>query len=138
GCAVDHRVGVFHAHAVGPAVGLHDVHDRVVGVLGRPVALPLQHHGERGDRLRAGLDHALHRVVVGELADVAAAVLYDVDLVAVVDGLDCRQGDAGLRPQAGQHDFLPAALPDGGYEVLIVPGVHAGALDGRQFGEDGL
>src|SRR4051794_27783914 len=29
--AVDHRVGVLHADAVRPEVGLHDVEDRVVG-----------------------------------------------------------------------------------------------------------
>src|SRR5438552_1736240 len=119
--AVDHRVGVLHAHAVGPAVGLHDVHHRVVRVLVRPIALPLEHHGERGDRLGARLDHALHRVVVSELTDVAAAVLDDVDLVAVVEGLNRRQRDAGFGPQASEHDLFPPAFLDGGDEVLVVP-----------------
>ena len=85
----------------------------------RPIALPFEHHGERGDRLGARLDHALHRVVVRELADVAAAVFDDIDFVAVVNGLNRRQRDAGFRPQSGQHDLLPAALLDGGDEVLV-------------------
>ena len=111
---VHHRVGVLDAHAVRAAVGLDDVHHGVVGAAGGPVALPLEHHRERRHRLGAGLDHALHRVVVRELADVAAAVLDDVDLVAVVDRLDGRQRDAGLGPQPGQHDLLPAGLLDRG------------------------
>src|SRR5204863_8434421 len=127
-----------HAHAVGPEVGLHDVHIGVIRVLAGPIALPFEHHGQRGDRLGARLDHALHRVVVGELADVAAAVLDDVDLVTVVDGLDRRQGDAGLRPQAGEHDLPAPAFADRGDKILTVPRVTRGAFDRRLFRADGL
>jgi hypothetical protein len=82
-----------------------------------------------GTPVRARLDHAFHGVVMRELADVAAAILDDVGFVAVVDGLNRRQGDAGLRPEAGEYDLVPAALLDGGDEVLVVPGVHARAFD---------
>src|SRR5205823_6763502 len=135
---VHHGVGVFHTDAVRAIVGLHDVHDRIVGVPRRPIALPLEHHGERGDRLRAGLDHALHRVVVGELTHVAAAILDDVDVVAVVNGLHGRKGNARLRPQPGQHDLLPTALLDRGHEVLVVPRVHGRTFDRYVVREHGL
>ena len=77
---------------------LHDVHDRVIRVSLCPITLPLEHHGERGDRLRARLDHALHRVLVSELADIAAAVFDDIDFVAVVNRLHSRQRDTGFSP----------------------------------------
>ena len=116
---------------------LDDVHDGVVRLTVRPVPLPLEHYGQRRDRLRAGLDHPLHGIVVCELADVAAAVLDYVDVVTVLHGLHGGQRDAGLGPQAGQHDLLPPRLLDGGDESLVVPGVHRRALDdgvGREHG----
>src|SRR5262249_52872169 len=64
--AMDHRVGVLDPDPVRPVVGLHDVHYGVVGLPVRPVALPLEHHGECRDRPGAGLDDPLHRVLVGE------------------------------------------------------------------------
>jgi len=82
-------------------------------------------------RLGAGLDHPLHRVVVGELADVTAAVLDDVDLVAVVDRLHGRKRDARLRPEARQHDLRSTGGFDRGHEVLVVPRVHGRPFDGR-------
>src|SRR5437879_5305578 len=53
---VHHGVGVFHTDAVGAIVGLHDVHDRIVGVTRRPVALPPGHCAERGDGRPDGCD----------------------------------------------------------------------------------
>jgi len=41
-----------------------------------------------------------------ELADVAAAVLRDIDLIAVVERLHRRQRDARLSPEPGQDDLL--------------------------------
>ncbi len=55
-----------------PRNGSHDVHNGVVRVLVGPIALPLEHHRERGHRFSTSLDHALHRVLVGQLAHVAA------------------------------------------------------------------
>jgi hypothetical protein len=117
---------------------LHDVHDRVVCVFQSPIALPLEHYGERGDGLRARLDYALHCVLVGKLAHVAAAILDDVDFVAVVNGLDGGKGNTGFRPEPGQHDLLPTGFLDRGNEVLVVPGVHGGAFDRRLLWEDSL
>jgi hypothetical protein len=39
-----------------PQMVFHDVYDRVIGVTLRPIALPLEHHGHRSDRLRARLE----------------------------------------------------------------------------------
>jgi len=55
----------------------------------------------------AGLDHALHGIVVRELAHVAAAVLDDVDFIAVVQRLDGRKGDARFGPEPRQDDLFP-------------------------------
>jgi hypothetical protein len=98
----------------------------------------VEHHPERRDRLRARLDHALHGVVVSELADVAGAIFDDIGFIAVVNGLHGRQRDAGFRPQAGEDDLLAAALRDSGDEVLVVPGIHRRPLDRRLVREDGL
>src|SRR5262249_19311064 len=62
--AMQHRVCVLHS----AAMGLNDVHDGIVGIAKRPVALQLEHHSERGDRLRTGLNGALHGVLMGKLA----------------------------------------------------------------------
>ena len=114
-------------------MGLHDVHDGVVRVLLGPIALELEHDLQRRDRLRARLDHPLHRVVVRELTDVAAAVLHDVHFVAVVDCLYARKGDTHFGPESREHDLLPTGRLDRGHEVLVVPSVHGRPLDGRLF-----
>ena len=101
-----HRVGVLNADAVRAKVGLHDVHHRIVCIFLRPIALPFEHHHERRDGLGAGLNHALHRVIVRELAHVAAAVFDDIDFVAVVNRLNRRQRDAGLRPSPARTIFF--------------------------------
>jgi hypothetical protein len=62
--AVHHRVGVLDTHAVRAKMVFHDAYDRVIGVALCPIALSLEHHGERSDRLRTRLDHPLHRVVM--------------------------------------------------------------------------
>ena len=110
-------------------MGPHDIHDGVVGVLVRPIALPFQHRGQRGHWLGTCLNDPLHRIVVCQLADVAATVLEDIDLVAIVNGLHSRQGDAGLCPQAGEDDLLAAALLDRCDEVPVVPRVHRRAFN---------
>ena len=79
-----HGVGVFDPDAVGTEVCLHDVHDRVIGSPESPIALPFEHRGKGRYGLRPRLDHPLHRVVVRQLAYVTAAILDDVDFVAVV------------------------------------------------------
>src|SRR5437773_12410084 len=79
-----HRVGVFDPDAVGTEVCLHDLHHRVVGSSEGPIALPFEHRGESRYGLCARLNYTLHRVVVRQLAYVTAAILDDVDFVAVV------------------------------------------------------
>ena len=59
-----HRVCVLHTHAICAKMGFYDVHNGIISVALRPIALPLQHHRERCNRLGTRLDHALHRVVV--------------------------------------------------------------------------
>jgi hypothetical protein len=44
--AVDHGVRVLDACSVCAVMALHDVHDRVICVRLRPVALPFEHHGK--------------------------------------------------------------------------------------------
>ena len=131
-----HGVGVFHADAVRTEVALHHVHDGVVSVALSPVALPLEHRGKSGDGLCAGLDNPAHRVVVSQLADVATAILGDINLIAIVDHLNGWQSDTGLGLQASEHDFLPAGFFDCRNEVLVVPRIHRGALDGLLIGKD--
>src|SRR5205807_10124641 len=63
-----HGVSVFHTETVRSKMVLYDVHDRVIRVFRRPIALPLEHDRKRRDRLCARLHHALHRVLVGQLA----------------------------------------------------------------------
>src|ERR1700760_2024254 len=60
-----HRVRIFHADAICTKVCLYNVHNCIVGVMISPIALPLQHHGERCHRLGAGLDNTLHGHLVG-------------------------------------------------------------------------
>ncbi len=74
-----------------------------------------------------------------QLADVAAAILGDINLVAIVDHLNGRQSDTGLGPQTSEHDFLlsgrfSSRLPQ--REVLVVPRIHRGSLDGLLTGKD--
>src|SRR6185295_13146982 len=71
--------------------------------------------------------------VVRELTDVAAAVLHDVHLEAVVDCLNGRKGDTHFGPESREHELLPTGRLDCGHEVLVVPGVHGGPLDRRLF-----
>ena len=119
-----HRVGVLNADTVSTTMRLHDVHHRIICIFRRPIALPLQHHHDRRDGLGAGLNHPLHRVVVRELGQVAAAVFDDIDFITVVNRLNRRERYAGLGPQSGQDDFFLAALFDGSDEVLVVLGIH--------------
>src|SRR6266481_588212 len=122
--AVHHRVHVLDADPVGSVVVLHDVHHRIVGALVGPIALPFEHDRQRSDRLCAGLNDALHRVIVSKLAHVAAAIFHDVDFVAVMKRLYRRQGNTGFRPKAGNENLLASAFFDRGHKVLVVPGVH--------------
>src|SRR5215472_6081055 len=127
---VHHRVGILDTNAVGSVMALHNVHHGIVSVLVSPVALPLQHGGKRRYGFRSRLDDSLHRVVMSKLTHVAAAIFRDVNFVAVVNRLYGRQCDAGLGPQPGQDNLLPASLFNCSDEVLIVPGVHRGTFDG--------
>src|SRR5437016_1174307 len=133
---MDHRVGVFDPDAVGTEVCLHDLHHRVVGSSERPIALPFEHRGESRYGLCARLNYTLHGVVVRQLAYVTAAILDDVDFIAVVYRLYRRESYTGFRPQSGQHDFLAAGFFDRCYEVLVIPGIHRRPFDGFLAGKD--
>src|SRR5712691_7229300 len=82
---VHHRVRVLDADSVSSVVVLHDVHHSIVGSAMGPIALPFEHDRQGRDRLCAGLNDALHRVVVSKVAHVAAAILHHVDLIAVMN-----------------------------------------------------
>src|SRR6266853_5423481 len=97
--AVHHRIHVLDADPVGSVVVLHDVHHCIVGFLVSPIALPFEHDRQRRDRLCAGLNDALHRVVVSELAHVAAAIFHDVDFVALIKGLHRGKRNTCFRPK---------------------------------------
>src|SRR5882757_2038020 len=96
---VHHGVCVLDADPVCSVVALHDVHHCIVGSAMGPIALPFEQDRQRRDRLRAGLNDALHRIVVSKLAHVAAAIFYDVDFVTVVKRLYRGQGNTGFRPK---------------------------------------
>src|SRR6266853_2030667 len=135
--AVHHRVHVLDADPVGSIVVLHDVHHCIVGAFVGPIALPFEHDRQRRDRLCAGLNDALHRVVMSKLAHVTAAVFHDVDFVTVMKRLLCRQGNTGFRPKAGNENLLASGFFDRGDKVLVVPRVHGRTLDGflpREYG----
>src|SRR6266404_8801907 len=134
---MDHGVSVFDPNTIGSEMRSHDVHDCVVGSLLSPIALPFEHDGHRGDRLCAGLNDALHRIVVSKLAHIAAAIFHDIDFVAVMNRLHRRKRNTDFCPKPGQHDLFPSRLFDGRDKVLVVPGVHRRTLDGffpREYG----
>src|SRR5712691_74339 len=103
---VHHRVRVLDADPVCSVVVLHDVHHCIVGALVGPVALPFQHRGKGRHGLRASLNHPLHRIVVCKLADIAATILHDVNLVAIMNGLNGWKRNTGFRPKAGNENLL--------------------------------
>src|SRR5882672_3359036 len=134
---VHHCVRVLDADSVSSVVVLHDVHHGIVGSTMGPIALPFEHDRQGGDRLCAGLNDALHRVVVSKLAHVAAAIFHDVDFVAVMQRLHCRKRNTGFRPKAGNENLLASAFFDCGDKVFVVPRVHGRTLDGfppREYG----
>jgi hypothetical protein len=110
--AVHHRVRVLDADSIGSVMVLHDVHHGIVGSAMGPIALPFEHDGHGRDRLRAGLNGALHRVVVSKLTHVAAAILHDVDLVAVMNRLYCRKPNTDFCPKTGNENLLASAFFD--------------------------
>src|SRR6266436_4838871 len=134
---VHHGVCVLDADPVCSAVALHDVHHCIVGSAMGPVALPFEHAGQRRDWLRAGLNDALHCIVVSKLAHIAAAIFHDVDFVTVMNCLNRRKRNTGLRPKAGNENLLASASFDRGDKVLVVPRVHGRTLHGflpREYG----
>src|SRR6266446_9779341 len=134
---MDHGVSVFDPNTIGSEMRSHDVHDCVVGSLLSPIALPFEHDGHRGDRLCAGLNDALHRIVVSKLAHIAAAILHDVDFVAIMNRLHRGKRNTDFRPKAGNENLLASAFFDRGDKVFVVPRVHGRTLDGflpREYG----
>src|SRR6266403_3747388 len=126
---MDHGVSVFDPNTIGSEMRSHDVHDCVVGSLLSPIALPFEHDLHRGDRLCAGLNDALHRIVVSKLAHIAAAIFHDIDFVAVMNRLHRGKRNTDFRPKAGNENLLAAGFLDRRDEVLVIPGVHRGSLD---------
>src|SRR5713226_2884243 len=135
--AVHHRVHVLDADPVSSVVVLHDIHNGVIRSSIGPVALPFEQDRQGRDRFCAGLNDALHRVVVSKLAHVAAAIFHDVDFVAVMKRLHSRKRNTGFRPKTGNENLLASAFFDRGDKVFVVPGVHGRTLDGflpREYG----
>src|SRR6266446_5051013 len=74
---------------------------------------------------------------MSELTHVTAAIFDHVDFIAVVDRLDRRKRNTGLRPKAGNENLLTFAFFDRGDKVFVVPRVHGRTLDGflsREYG----
>src|SRR5258705_5330182 len=128
-CAMDHGVRILQPDAVCSHVRFHDIHNCIVGVAVSPITLPLQDSGERSDRFCSSLNHSLHRVVVAKLVYVSAGIFNNIDFVAIVNRLHCRQGDAGLGPETSQDNLLAPGSFDRCDEVLVVPGIHRGPFN---------
>src|SRR5579862_690740 len=127
--AVHHRVRVLDADPVSSIVVLHNIHHGIVGSAVGPIALPFEHDLHGRDRLCASLNGTLHRVVVSKLTHVAAAILHDVDLVAVMNRLHCRKRNTDFRPKAGDENLLASTFFDRGDKLFVVPRVHGRTLD---------
>ena len=115
----------------------NDRHQSVVGVAPRPVALPFQHGLKRGHGNDAGLDHALHGHVLSQGRGIARRVGDHVDLVAAfIHGGEGEGVVADTGPEAGDDDLLATGLGQRVAHLLIVPGVHGGALEQGMLGKD--
>ena len=115
-----------------------DPDDGVVGFLASPIALPLQQHLLPGHGYHSGLHHTVHGVFVRIGRGAARSVGHHVDLVAAFQHRAEREGGvADFGPEAGDDDFLAAVGRQRVAHVLIVPGVHRGALEDLVFREDG-
>ncbi|MNY45376.1 hypothetical protein D3C86_1804740 [compost metagenome] len=129
---VHHGVGVVDAHAICTRMFLYQFHYGVVGVAVLPVPLPFQQHLLPGHRYHAGLDHALHGVIVGFFGGAAGGICNHIDFIAGI--VHCRQGEGGiayLGPQAGDDDLVATISLECVAYLLIIPGIHGGALQQR-------
>jgi hypothetical protein len=63
---------------------------------------------------------AFHCVFVSKLTHVAAAILHDVDLVAVMNRLYRRKRNTDFCPKAGNENLFAAAFFDRGDKALVV------------------
>ena len=115
---------------------LDQLHDGVVRIAVRPVALPFEQDLLPGHRHGTGLHHALHGVVVRFLGGAARGIAHHVDLIVAFEhGAQGERGVADLGPQTGDDHLLAAVLGQGVTHLLVVPGVHGGALQRRLAGE---
>src|SRR5262249_47781332 len=130
GMLAQNHLRVAHADAVG-GMRLEDVHAAVIGLGARPVALPLEHHLQRGHRYDAGLDRPLNRPLMRLDLDLAARGRRYTDIIALRDCLDVGEADAKLGPEPSDNELLASVSGDGGDEPLILPGIHRGAVEGN-------
>ncbi len=108
---------------------LDDIHDGVVGCAQSPVTLPFEHHLNPGHRLGSGLLHAAHRRLMRLFVQIAAEILDDVDFIAVVNRLNRGECDANFSPKTGEDNLLASRLLHRSHELLVIPRVHAVALN---------
>ena len=58
---------------------------------------------------------------MSDLAHVAAVVFHDMNVMAVVDGLNSGERVAGFRPESALHEFFRTVFLDCRNEVPVVP-----------------
>src|SRR6266853_1821810 len=126
---MNHRVSVFHAHAISASLLFDQAHERIVVLLVFPIALPFKQSSNGGQPHRPSLHHARESRFVRRRRGGSAAILNDINVVAGAEHLDGGPGDTDLGPETREDDiFAPSGL-DGFAEFLGVPRVHRAALN---------
>src|SRR5271163_1795606 len=128
-CAMNHGVCIFDSHAVCSSMVLYYVHHSGIGVLVSPIALPFKHHLNPGDWLSPCLLDPAHRSLMRAQIEIANAIFDDIHFKAVMNSLDSGKRNTDLGPESSEDNLLAACFFHSSNEILIVPGVHAAALN---------